>query len=118
MLKKIILLLSFMLFFSNYIVFSQDDDDLVETSYGEIVSISKNTIVIKEYDYDNFRNVNINYVVDENVDLVNFNSLDELKKGDSVDIDYIVKGKTRIAVTIILTNNEDIDDDNRIYNDE
>ncbi len=102
----------------NFALFAQDEDEIVETSYGEVVSISGNQIIIKEYDYEKYQSINVTYNIDNDVELINLDSLSDLKSGDTVDVDYVIRNNERFAVTIVLTtgteeekNERDVDPD-------
>ncbi|MFH1245308.1 MAG: hypothetical protein V1662_02385 [Candidatus Omnitrophota bacterium] len=73
-----------------------------ETKYawGTVSSVSASGFVLTEYDYDNEQKVDITYSCDAQTKLYNLNSLQELKAGDNVWIDYMTKDKQRIALGI------------------
>lgn len=71
-------------------------------SFGIVSSVSSNSIVIKEYDYDNDQEIETSYIVESDAELINVDSLESIKVGDRVSIDYVIKDGNRVAKTISL----------------
>lgn len=73
-----------------------------ETKYawGTVSSVSAGGFVLTEYDYENEQKIDIAYSCDAQTKLYNLNSLQELKSGDNVWIDYVVKDNQRVAIGI------------------
>lgn len=80
----------------------------MEYSFGEVKSISSSQLVLLEYDYLTDKESDVTYAVDPAVALENAKSLDEIKTGDSVEIDYLTQGDTKLVKTIILEKEEEI----------
>ena len=75
------------------------EDDLMVT-YGTVVSVSPQQIVILEYDFDLDADVEMTYVIDENTQLEDIDSLDELQVDDAVEIVYEEKDGVKKAMVI------------------
>ena len=85
-----------------YATFAQEED--VEYDYYATVvkvDVTKNEIVIGEYDYDNDTEVAITYSVDSKTKFENVESLKEIAPGTCVDIEYTIgEGGKKIAKVI------------------
>lgn len=78
---------------------AQEVEEL-EYSWGKVSSVSSEQIVVTEYDYDADKEVDVTYTLDPEVELKNVESLEDIKVGDSVEIDYVVKDGKRVAKII------------------
>ena len=76
-----------------------DEEDL-EYTFGTVKSVGTDQIVIMEFDYDSGQEKEMTYALDPKVQLNNAASLQEIKQGDEVDIDYRVQDDRKIAVVI------------------
>ena len=76
--------------------------DETEFSYGTVKSVAANQIVVSEYDYDGNKDVDVTYSVPADAKLENAASLQEVKVGDSVDIDFTVKSGQKVASAITV----------------
>lgn len=81
--------------------------DEMEYSFGEVKSISTSQLVLLEYDYLTDKESDVTYSVDPAVTYENAKSIDEIKVGDSIEIDYINQGQSKVVKTIILEKEED-----------
>ena len=93
-----VVLTSIMVVSLSYATFAQEED--VEYGYGTVVKVdvSKNEIVISEYDYDNDTEGTVTYSVNPEVMFENVNSLKEIAPGTYVDIEYTIReGGKKIA---------------------
>ena len=79
---------------------AQADEDLTNYSYGTIVRASASEIVLSEYDLATDGDIEVTYKVDSKIEMENIKSLDEIKAGDNVDIDYVEKDGAKTAVYI------------------
>jgi len=107
--KKLFILLVVLIFFNTF-SFTQDSDEEVEFTYGEVVSVAKDKITIKEYDYESDKEINVVYQINSKTKLEGMKSINDIKPNDYVYIDYIIKNNTKIAVIISFA--EDYDDGN------
>ena len=74
----------------------------LDYSWGTVNSVSSNQIILAEYDYDTEEEVNVTYTLDPKVDLKNVESLKDIKVGDNVEIDYVVRGDKKVAKAITI----------------
>lgn len=67
--------------------------------YGEVQSINTqaSSIAVQYYDYDNDEEKSIEIAVDKDSKLENVKAIDEIKKGDWVDVAYVVSGGKNMA---------------------
>ena len=84
-----VIMLSAMVISLPYATLAQEED--AEYGYGTVVKVneSKREIVVSEYDYDNYTEINIAYSIDPNAKLENVDSIGEIKVGDEIGIDYM-----------------------------
>ena len=80
----------------------EEAEEELDYSWGIVSTISSNQIVITEYDYDSDEEVNVTYTLDPKVDLKNVESLEDIKEGDSVEIDYAIKDGQKVAKIIAV----------------
>lgn len=69
-------------------------------AFGTAKSVSGDTLVINEFDYDTGEEKEATYWADANTEYDNVASLKEIAAGDEVDIDYLVKDGKKMAVAI------------------
>jgi hypothetical protein len=90
-------------------------EEKVETvagfSYGQVVSISSNKIIVREYDFDNEEGVQVTYVINSETEFVNVGSYNELQNGDDVEISYKNVGEEKIATAISKEVQWNLEDD-------
>lgn len=77
------------------------DEDL-EYSFGVVQQVSPTQIVVREYDYLTDQETDVTYHVDSSVELENVDSVDGIKVGDDVEVDYVMKDGNKVAVTIAV----------------
>ncbi|MDD4202540.1 MAG: hypothetical protein PHQ52_03645 [Candidatus Omnitrophica bacterium] len=101
-----------LLFTSNY-SFGQDEtvveDPSSEYTWGSVVSVSANEIVVSKFDYDTQEIIQITYPVDAEVEIENAAAISDIKEGDMVDIMAVLKGD-QMVVTSISVDNEDAEE--------
>jgi len=76
-----------------------EDDNLMYT-YGTVVSIAPEVMVINEYDFDSDSFKEVTYSLTADVQLSNVPAVTDIAAGDSVEVYYIVEGDKKIAKTI------------------
>ena len=76
--------------------------------YGEVqgYNASTNSMSVQYYDYDNDEEKTVEITVDKDTKLENFSSIDELRKGDWVDINYASVGGKNIAKMVSVEKEE------------
>ena len=82
------------------VVFAQEED--AEYSWGTAKSVSSDQIVVMEYDYDKDEDVEVSYVVDPKVELKGVDSLDDIKVGDDIEVNYVTKDGKKVARVIAV----------------
>ena len=95
------LVLGFLMCFASGTSLAQEEEE-TDYSWGTISSVSSNQIVAREHDYDKDEEVNVTYTVDPKVKLKNVKSLQDIKVGDSIEIDYVVKDGKKVAMAITV----------------
>jgi len=76
--------------------------DETEFSYGTVKSIGTDQLVISEYDYDSDKDVEVTYSAPAGTKFENVTALQEIKAGDAVDIDFLVKNGQKVASAITV----------------
>jgi hypothetical protein len=71
-------------------------------SYGTVVTASIASMKISEYDFETDTSEEINYEVATDVKLENVNSIDDIKQGDEVEIEFVIRDGKRTAVSIYV----------------
>ena len=69
-------------------------------TYGEVVSVAANQLVISEYDYEADEEKQAAYAIDSNTKLENAAQVTDLLAGDFVDVYYEQNGEKRLAKTV------------------
>ena len=77
-------------------------------SFGTVVSVNVNQIVLKEYDYDKDEEVDVTYEVNADVKFENAGALKDIVKDDEVEIYW--KDADGKKVATIISKSEDNDD--------
>ena len=92
--------------------------DETEFSYGTVKSVTDNQLVVSEYDYDKDQDVDVTYTVQPDTKFENVTSVAEIKAGDTVDIDFLVKNSQKIASLISVEKPGAEDEDLTLATDE
>lgn len=79
-----------------------------EWTSGEVVKMQDNQLDLKEFDVDAQKDVTRSYKISSNVDLQEGVKLADIKAGKNVEIEYVVKGDTKIVKSLDL-----VDEDSR-----
>ncbi len=84
--------------------------------YGEVqaVNIQSNSILAQYYDYDNDEEKSIEIALDKDTKLENVKAIDEIKKGDWVDVTYVASGGKNTAGLISVEKEEPAQEDNAL----
>ncbi|OVE75533.1 hypothetical protein BVX98_07395 [bacterium F11] len=85
-----------------------DYEDYGYSSYGSVkkIDLIKNNITLTEYDEEKEKVIDVAYNIDPIVELANIGSLEELKIGDAISLEYIVRENMK-TVTILELNSTD-----------
>ena len=76
--------------------------DETEFSYGTVKTVGADQLVVSEYDYDSDKDVDVTYSVPAGTKFENVTSAQEIKVGDAVDIDFLVKNGQKTASSITV----------------
>ena len=71
-----------------------------EYAFGTVKSVSKDQVVVTEFDYDTGEEKEVAYSIDPKAEISGVNSLQEVASGDEVDVDYLVKDGKNVAVAL------------------
>ena len=100
--KGMVIALASVLLVCVSIGFSYAQEEDMEFSYGTVVSVSGNQVVVSEYDYDQDAETELTYTADPAATFEGVNSVKEIAKGDIIEIDYEVKNGKNIAKRIFV----------------
>ncbi|MBU0709995.1 MAG: hypothetical protein KJ923_03085 [Candidatus Omnitrophica bacterium] len=71
-------------------------------SSGVVVSVLPETIVVKEYNYDSAEEADVTYALDEESEINNVDSLEDIVVGDTVTIEYLSAEGNYLVKSITL----------------
>lgn len=71
-------------------------------TYGTVVSCSAQTMKISEYDFETDTSEDVTYDVAPDVKMENVKSISDIKEGDEVEIEYLMKDGKRTAVSVYV----------------
>jgi hypothetical protein len=76
--------------------------------YGEVQAVNASTgsITVQYYDYDNDEEKTLEITVDKDTKLENVKAIDEMKKGDWVDVNYMSGGGKNTAKMVSVEKEE------------
>lgn len=77
-------------------------EEKIDYSWGVVVKVTPQEVTVLEYDYDLDEEVEIVYKVGRDTEFRSMAALNDLKEGDSVEIDYVLKGGNKVAKIISL----------------
>ncbi|MBL7072166.1 MAG: hypothetical protein ISS33_00120 [Candidatus Omnitrophica bacterium] len=86
---------------------AQEQEDLVDSAYGTVVSISDGSVTLNEYDFDLDTEKSMIYEITADTELENIDSLEEIKAGSEVSVECIVKDGKNQIVSIYLYEEEE-----------
>ena len=88
--------------------FAQEEEEYPEFNYGTVVKIdpSRKEIVVSEYDFENDVEGNVTYSIAPDAEFDGVDSIQDIKNGDEIGIEYIDKGGRRIAKFISIYREE------------
>jgi len=87
--------------FASNLSLAQDEESM-DYSWGVVVEVSSDQVIVSEYDYDLDEEKDVVYKVNPDTELRNIEALEDLTEGDSIEINYVVEAKERIAKVIAL----------------
>lgn len=83
------------------IVSAQEEEE--DYSWGIVSSVTSSQIIVKEYDYDQDKDLEVSYAMSPNVKFEGVASLKDIKPNDDIEIDYVVKDGKRLARVITVS---------------
>ena len=93
-----------------------EDYEEANYSYGKVLSVKPEEIVIQEYDYEKDQEVDVVYLIDSSTEFQNIAASGDLTSGEEVEIYYNVKNGKKMAS--IITRPQIEDDDTETDNEE
>ncbi len=81
------------------VVFAQETLDF---SWGTVVEVSSERIVLEEYNYETEGYVNVSYTLSKDVTIENAASLTDVLPGQEVEVGFIVQDKEKIVKTLYV----------------
>ena len=81
-------------------LFAAEEEE--EYSYGTVTSISGDQLVVSEYDFETDKDVDVTYTVDAKAEFENISKLADVKAGDSIEIDYVVRDSKKVATFVAV----------------
>ena len=94
------------------------DDSLF--SFGTVVSVSPQRIVLKEYDFEREEQMKVTYVINSQTQFENVQAASEIKTDDELEVYYKESNKEKVATVIAKYEvlEEDLEDGSSSYNQE
>ncbi|MEW5894753.1 MAG: hypothetical protein AB1650_03180 [Candidatus Omnitrophota bacterium] len=74
----------------------------MDYSWGTVVEISGQRLVLDEYDYETETNVQVTYEIDSNVEFENIESLEDVQQGNEVEVGFVEHEGQRIVLSLYL----------------
>lgn len=84
-----------------------ENEDEMDYAWGTVKEVSNDTIVLTEYSYDTDVDIDVAYGVSPDTEIFNVESLDNIKIGDAVEIEYIVASGKKEAMIISVEMGEE-----------
>ncbi len=114
--KALILSLGLMVLSLNVsFIFSQEETEEeieeIEWVWGDVVALDENQITVKYLDYETDEEKEIMVVCDLETEFENISLISEIKVGDSVSIDYVVREGKNIAKFISVEKIETLEEE-------
>lgn len=103
--KKLMLVPLFMLVFvfavNTAVSFAQENINEDKFSFGKVVSINAQEVMVKEYDFARDADVEVAYTITAETELGNVNAVTDLVADDDIVIDYVEKDGKRVVTTLV-----------------
>ena len=87
-------------------VSAQEETDK-KFSFGFVVRVAANEVIVKEFDYETDEGIEVSYLVNAETTFENVASVSELKELDDVEIEYKEEGGKRIVLWLSKVLNYD-----------
>jgi len=90
------------------IAVSEEQDSLSNYADGTVVSVTDETITISEYNFDLDLTKDMVYEIAAEAELENADSLEDIKEGCEVSIEYVAKDGKNQIMSMFLYEEEDV----------
>lgn len=81
------------------VVFAQETLDF---SWGTVIEVSSERIVLEEYNYETEGYVNVSYTLSKDVTIENAASLTDILPGQEVEVGFVVQDQEKIVKTLYV----------------
>ncbi len=85
----------------NMPVRAQENMNEDKFSFGKVINVSAQEVVVKEYDFAKDADVEVAYVITAETELGNVNVITDLVANDDIVIDYVEKDGKRVVTTLV-----------------
>ncbi len=80
---------------------AQENNNEDKFSFGKVVNVSAQEVMVKEYDFAKDADVEVAYTITAETELGNVNAITDLAANDDVVIDYMEKDGKRVVTTLV-----------------
>ena len=81
--------------------FAQENNNEDKFSFGKVVSVNAQEVMVKEYDFAKDADVEVAYSITSETELGNVNAVTDLAVNDDIVIDYVEKDGKRTVTTLV-----------------
>ncbi len=81
--------------------FAQENNNEDKFSFGKVVSVNAQEVMVKEYDFAKDADVEVSYTITAETELGNVNAVTDLAANDDIVIDYLEKDGKRVVTTLV-----------------
>jgi hypothetical protein len=80
---------------------AQDNTNEDKFSFGKVVSVNAQEVMVKEYDFAKDADVEVAYTITGETEFGNVNAVTDLAANDDIVIDYVEKDGKRVVTTLV-----------------
>ena len=80
---------------------AQENNNEDKFSFGKVVTVNAQEVMVKEYDFAKDADVEVPYTVTAETELGNVNAVTDLAANDDIVIDYVEKDGKRVVTTLV-----------------
>ncbi|MFH1798422.1 MAG: hypothetical protein ABH844_03645 [Candidatus Omnitrophota bacterium] len=95
------LLLSSLLPLGSFVCKAEEGAE-ASSAFGEVVSVSSESVTVKEYDYELETEVEMTYEINASTVMENVEGIKDIEQADEISIDYTEEAGKKTAVNIYL----------------
>ena len=81
--------------------FAQENNNEDKFSFGKVLSVNAQEVVVKEYDFAKDADVEVTYSITAETELGNVNAVTDLAVNDDIVIDFVEKDGKRLVTTLV-----------------